>query len=215
MSKALTSRIGPRKSPAPRPSRSRAEDAVRTLIRWAGEDPDREGLGGTPARVARAYEEWFAGYREDPKALLQRTFEEVGGYDEVIVLRDIRFESHCEHHMAQIVGRVHIGYLPRKRVVGISKLARLVDAYAKRLQIQERLTAQIANTINQVLKPHGVAVVVQATHGCMTTRGVHKSAASLVTSRMLGVFRRQAQTRQEFLAALDLRGAGLTSNSPM
>jgi len=215
MSKALTSRIGTRKSPAPRPSRSRAEDAVRTLIRWAGEDPDREGLGGTPARVARAYEEWFAGYREDPKALLQRTFEEVGGYDEVIVLRDIRFESHCEHHMAQIVGRVHIGYLPRKRVVGISKLARLVDAYAKRLQIQERLTAQIANTINQVLKPHGVAVVVQATHGCMTTRGVHKSAASLVTSRMLGVFRRQAQTRQEFLAALDLRGAGLTSNTPM
>jgi len=215
MSKALTSRIGTRKSPAPRPSRSRAEDAVRTLIRWAGEDPDREGLGGTPGRVARAYEEWFAGYREDPKALLQRTFEEVGGYDEVIVLRDIRFESHCEHHMAQIVGRVHIGYLPRKRVVGISKLARLVDAYAKRLQIQERLTAQIANTINEVLKPHGVAVVVQATHGCMTTRGVHKSAASLVTSRMLGVFRRQAQTRQEFLAALDLRGAGLTSNTPM
>ena len=213
MSKALTSRIGARKSPAPRPSRNQAEDAVRTLIRWAGEDPDREGLGGTPGRVARAYEEWFAGYREDPKALLQRTFEEVGGYDEVIVLRDIRFESHCEHHMAQIIGRVHIGYLPRKRVVGISKLARLVEAYAKRLQIQERLTAQIANTINQVLKPHGVAVVVQATHGCMTTRGVHKSAASLVTSRMLGVFRRQAQTRQEFLAALDLRGAGLANNN--
>ena len=213
MSQALTSRIGARKSPAPRPSRSQAEEAVRTLIRWAGDDPDREGLGGTPGRVARAYEEWFAGYREDPKTFLQRTFEEVGGYDEVIVLRDIRFESHCEHHMAQIVGRVHIGYLPRKRVVGISKLARLVEAYAKRLQIQERLTAQIANTINQVLKPHGVAVVVQATHGCMTTRGVHKSAASLVTSRMLGVFRRQAQTRQEFLAALDLRGAGLASNT--
>ena len=180
---------------------------MRTLIRWAGDDPDREGLAQTPARVARAYEEWFAGYAEDPKALLQRTFDEVGGYDEVVVLRDISFESHCEHHMAPIIGRVHIGYLPRNRVVGISKLARLVEAYAKRLQIQERLTAQIANTLNDVLKPHGVAVVVQATHGCMTTRGVHKTAASLVTSRMLGVFRRQAQTRQEFLAALDLRGA--------
>ena len=190
-----------------RPSRAEAEGAVRTLIRWAGEDPDREGLAATPARVARAYEEWFAGYAEDPKAFLQRTFEEVDGYDEVVVLRDISFESHCEHHMAPIIGRVHIGYLPRNRVVGISKLARLVEAYAKRLQIQERFTAQIANTLNEVLKPHGVAVVVQATHGCMTTRGVHKTAASLVTSRMLGVFRRQAQTRQEFLAALDLRGA--------
>src|SRR4051812_32978730 len=196
---------------SPRPSRAQAEEAVRTLIRWAGDDPGREGLGGTPERVARAYEEWFGGYGEDPKALLQRTFEEVDGYDEIVVLRDIRFESHCEHHMAPIVGRVHIGYLPRSRVVGISKLARLVEAYAKRLQIQERLTAQIANTLNQVLKPHGVAVVVQATHGCMTTRGVHKSAASLVTSRMLGVFRRQAQTRQEFLAALDLSGSGLSS----
>ncbi|MGB9365637.1 MAG: GTP cyclohydrolase I FolE [Xanthobacteraceae bacterium] len=190
-----------------RPSRAEAETAIRTLIRWAGDDPDREGLAATPARVARAYEEWFAGYGEDPKALLKRTFEEVGGYDEVIVLRDISFESHCEHHMAPIIGRVHIGYLPRHRVVGISKLARLVEAYAKRLQIQERFTAQIANTLNEVLKPHGVAVVVQATHGCMTTRGVHKTAASLVTSRMLGVFRRQAQTRQEFLAALDLREA--------
>src|SRR5262245_22420918 len=189
-----------------RPSRAEAEAAVRTLIRWAGDDPDREGLAVTPARVARAYEEWFAGYAEDPKAFLQRTFEEVGGYDEVVVLRDISFESHCEHHMAPIIGRVHIGYLPRHRVVGISKLARLVEAYARRLQIQERFTAQIANTLNEVLKPHGVAVVVQATHGCMTTRGVHKTAASLVTSRMLGVFRRQAQTRQEFLAALDLRG---------
>jgi GTP cyclohydrolase I len=204
MAKALTSR-------KQQPSRVEAEAAVRTLIRWAGDDPDREGLAATPARVARAYEEWFAGYAEDPKAFLQRTFEEVDGYDEIVVLRDIRFESHCEHHMAPIIGRVHIGYLPRSRVVGISKLARLVEAYAKRLQIQERFTAQIANTLNEVLKPHGVAVVVQATHGCMTTRGVHKSAASLVTSRMLGVFRRQAQTRQEFLAALDLSGSGLSS----
>ena len=208
MARTLTSRVGGAKSPVSRPTRGEAEQAVRTLIRWAGDDPNREGLEDTPGRVARAYEEWFAGYRDDPKALLQRTFEEVGGYDEIIVLRDIRFESHCEHHMAQIIGRVHVGYLPRKRVVGISKLARLVDAYAKRLQIQERFTAQIASTLNDVLKPHGVAVVVQATHGCMTTRGIHKSAASLVTSRMLGVFRRQAQTRQEFLAALDLRGAG-------
>jgi GTP cyclohydrolase I len=202
-------RSGRQKSPGP--SRAEAEAAVRTLIRWAGDDPNREGLAATPARVARAYEEWFAGYAEDPKALLQRTFEEVDGYDEIVVLRDIRFESHCEHHMAPIIGRVHIGYLPRKRVVGISKLARLVEAYAKRLQIQERFTAQIANTLDEVLKPHGVAVVVQATHGCMTTRGVHKSAASLVTSRMLGVFRRQAQTRQEFLAALDLSGSGFSS----
>jgi GTP cyclohydrolase I len=207
MAKAVASR----RRQSSRPSRAEAEAAVRTLILWAGEDPDREGLAATPARVARAYEEWFAGYGEDPKALLQRTFEEVDGYDEIVVLRDIRFESHCEHHMAPIIGRVHIGYLPRRRVVGISKLARLVEAYAKRLQIQERLTAQIANTVNDVLKPYGVAVVVQATHGCMTTRGVHKSAASLVTSRMLGVFRRQAQTRQEFLAALDLSGTGLSS----
>ena len=181
-----------------RPSRDQAEEAIRTLIRWAGDDPAREGLEDTPRRVARAYEEWFAGYRDDPKVLLQRTFEEVDGYDEVVVMRDIRFESHCEHHMAPIVGRVHIGYLPRSRVVGISKLARLVEAYAKRLQIQERMTAQIANTVNQVLKPQGVAVIVEATHGCMTTRGVHKPGASLVTSRMLGVFRRQPQTRQEF-----------------
>jgi GTP cyclohydrolase I len=202
MAKAQSSRSKPS-----RPSRTEAEAAVRTLIRWAGDDPAREGLAATPARVARAYEEWFAGYAEDPEAFLKRTFEEVGGYDEVVVLRDISFESHCEHHMAPIVGRVHIGYLPRNRVVGISKLARLVEAYAKRLQIQERFTAQIANCLNAVLKPHGVAVVVQATHGCMTTRGVHKTAASLVTSRMLGVFRRQAQTRAEFLAALDLRGA--------
>jgi len=213
MPKAQPARAG--KNLAPRPSRDQAEEAVRTLIRWAGDDPQREGLEGTPGRVARAYEEWFAGYRDDPKTLLQRTFEEVDGYDEIVVLRDIRFESHCEHHMAPIVGRVHIGYLPRSRVVGISKLARLVEAYAKRLQIQERLTEQIANTLNQVLKPQGVAVVVEATHGCMTTRGVHKHGASLVTSRMLGAFRRQPQTRQEFLAALDLRGAGLASGALM
>ena len=212
MSKAQTGRLR-KNSPSSRPSRDQAEEAVRTLIRWAGDDPEREGLHGTPGRVARAYEEWFAGYREDPKALLQRTFEEVDGYDEIVVLRDIRFESHCEHHMAPVIGRVHIGYLPRSRVIGISKLARLVEAYAKRLQIQERLTAQIANTINQVLKPQGVAVVVEATHGCMTTRGIHKSSASLVTSRMLGVFRRQAQTRQEFLTTLDLRSAGAAFNT--
>src|ERR1043165_5875148 len=213
MPKAMTSRMR-RNSPSARPSRGEAEEAIRTLIRWAGDNPAREDLEATPARVARAYEEWFAGYRDDPKVLLQRTFEEVAGYDEIVVLRDIRFESHCEHHMAPIVGRVHVGYLPRKRVVGISKLARLVETYAKRLQIQERFTAQIANCIDQVLKPAGVAVVVEATHGCMTTRGVHKHGASLVTSRMLGVFRRQAQTRQEFLAALDLRGAALGGNAP-
>ena len=190
-----------------RPSRNEAEDAVRTLIRWAGEDPDREGLRGTPGRVVRAYEEWFWGYTEDPAEYLQRTFEEVAGYDEVVVLRDIRFESHCEHHMAPIVGRVHIGYLPRNRVVGISKLARLVDAYARRLQIQERLTAEIANTLERILKPHGVAVVVEGAHECMTTRGVRRTDVTMVTSRMLGVFRNQPQTRAEFLAAIDLRSA--------
>ena len=189
-----------------RPSRAEAEAAVRTLIRWAGEEPDREGLDGTPARVVRAYEEWFAGYGEDPAELLRRTFEEAGGYDEIVLLRDIRFESHCEHHMAPIIGRAHIGYLPRNRVVGISKLARLVEVYARRLQIQERMTAEIANTIDRVLNPHGVAVVIEGTHTCMTTRGVHKSQASMVTSRMLGVFRDRAETRQEFLSAIDLRG---------
>jgi GTP cyclohydrolase I len=190
-----------------RPSRAEAEAAVRTLIRWAGDEPDREGLDGTPARVVRAYEEWFAGYGEDPAELLQRTFEEAGGYDEIVLLRDIRFESHCEHHMAPIIGRAHIGYLPRNRVVGISKLARLVEVYARRLQIQERMTAEIANTIDRVLNPHGVAVVIEGTHTCMTTRGVHKSHASMVTSRMLGVFRDRAETRQEFLSAIDLRGS--------
>src|ERR1700674_2709261 len=192
-----------------RPSRSEAEDAVRTLIRWAGDDPDREGLRGTPGRVVRAYEEWFWGYTEDPAEYLQRTFEEVAGYDEVVVLRDIRFESHCEHHMAPIVGRVHIGYLPRNRVIGISKLARLVQAYAKRLQIQERMTAEIADALHRALKPDGVGVVVEGTHTCMTTRGVHKAESTMVTSSMLGIFRDRPETRHEFLSAIDLRGAKL------
>jgi len=189
-----------------KPTRGEVEDAIRTLIRWAGDDPDREGLRQTPSRVARAYEEWFAGYDSDPREYLKSTFEEIGGYDEVVMLRDIGFESHCEHHMAPIIGKVHIGYLPRNRVVGISKLARLVETYAKRLQIQEKLTAEIATCLDSVLKPHGVAVVVEATHQCMTTRGVHKTGVSMVTSRMLGVFRTQAQTRQEFLAAINLDG---------
>jgi GTP cyclohydrolase I len=201
-----------RNGDAERPSRAEAEAAVRTLIRWAGENPNREGLRATPARVARAYEEWFGGYDVDPREFLQRTFEEVAGYDEVVVLKNIRFESHCEHHMAPIIGRVHVGYLPRKRVVGISNLARLVDAYAKRMQIQERLTAEIAGCLDAVLKPYGVAVVVEGAHQCMTTRGVHKSGVSMVTSRMLGVFRTQPQTRQEFFTAINLQtGANVSS----
>src|SRR5437762_10989827 len=178
-----------------RPNRQEALEAVRTLIRWAGDDPDREGLVGTPARVVRAYEEWFAGYFDNPREYLTRTFEEVGGYDEIVLLRDIQFESHCEHHIAPVIGRVHIGYLPRNRVIGISKLARLVEVYAKRLQIQERMTAEIANALDDVLKPHGVAVVVEGTHSCMTTRGVRKSDATMVTSRMLGVFRDRPESR--------------------
>jgi GTP cyclohydrolase IA len=189
-----------------RPPREAAEDAVRTLIRWSGDDPDREGLIGTPARVVRAYEEWFAGYFEDPREYLKRTFEEVGGYDEIVLLRDIPFESHCEHHMAPIIGRVHIGYLPRNRVVGISKLARLVDVYAKRLQVQEKMTAEIANCLNSVLKPHGAGVVVEAAHECMTIRGVHKSGVTMVTSCLLGTFRTQPETRHEFLSAISLKG---------
>jgi len=192
---------------AARVSREEAEAAVRTLIRWAGDDPDREGLRATPSRVVRAYEEWFAGYKDHPREYLKRTFEETGGYDEVVILRDIRFESHCEHHMAPIIGRVHIGYLPRNRVVGISKLARLVEVYARRLQIQEKMTAEIAACLDEVLKPHGVAVVTEATHQCMTTRGIHKTGVSMVTSRMLGVFRDHAETRHEFLSAVGLRGA--------
>jgi GTP cyclohydrolase IA len=196
-----------RSQTAARPARAEAEAAVRTLIRWVGEDPDREGLAATPARVARAYEEWFAGYAEDPKAFLQRTFEEVDGYDEVVVLRDIRFESHCEHHMAPIIGRAHIGYLPTNKVVGISKLARVVDGYARRFQVQEKLTAQIAACIHEVLKPRGVGVVVDGVHQCMTTRGVHKRAVSMITSRMMGTFREDARTRSEFLQFIDIRGA--------
>jgi GTP cyclohydrolase I len=189
-----------------RPSRAEAEAAVRTLIRWSGDDPDREGLAATPSRVVSAYEEWFSGYGQNPRDYLQRTFDEVGGYDEIVLLRNIRFESHCEHHMAPVLGRVHIGYLPRNRVVGISKLARLVDVYAKRLQTQEKMTAEIAGCLEAVLKPYGVAVVVEAAHQCMTTRGVHKTDVTMVTSRMLGAFRDQPQTRQEFLSAIGKRG---------
>jgi GTP cyclohydrolase I len=182
------------------PGRDEAEAAVRTLLRWAGDDPAREGLVDTPARVARAFEEFFSGYRDDPVEFLERTFEEVEGYDEMVVLRDIRLESYCEHHLAPIIGKVHIGYMPRNRVVGISKLARVAEAYAKRLQIQEKLTAQIANCIDEVLKPEGVAVVVEAEHQCMTTRGVHKPGVVMVTSRMLGAFRESSDTRREFLS---------------
>jgi GTP cyclohydrolase IA len=188
--------------PEHRPSRAEAEQAVRTLLRWAGDDPTREGLLGTPGRVGRAFEEWFAGYERDPVDYLQRTFEEVENYDEMVVLRDIRFESHCEHHLAPIIGRAHIGYLPRGRVVGISKLARVVELYAKRLQIQEKMTAQIANSIAEVLRPEGVAVVLEASHQCMTTRGVHKSGVTMVTSRMLGAFRDNPSTRREFLTLI-------------
>jgi len=192
--------------PVVKPSRAEAEDAVRTLIRWAGDDPKREGLLETPSRVVRSYEEFFAGYGHDPKLVLARTFEEVDGYDEIIVLTDIRFESHCEHHMVPIIGKVHIGYLPERRVVGISKLARLVEIYARRLQIQEKMTAQIADALQEVLKPRGVAVVVEAAHQCMTTRGVHKPGVSMVTSRMVGAFRSDARTRREFLSIIDMTG---------
>jgi GTP cyclohydrolase I len=192
-----------------RPSRLQAEEAVRTLIYWAGDDPTREGLLDTPERVVRAYEEWFAGYNEEPALLLERCFEEIAGYDEIVLLRDIRFESHCEHHMAPIIGRAHIAYLPNRRVVGISKLARLIQVFAKRLQIQERMTVEIAQTINQVLKPRGVAVMIEAVHQCMTTRGVHSCGVSMVTSQMLGAFRDNPETRQEFLAAIGSpRGGG-------
>lgn len=188
---------------ARRPSRDEAEQAIRTLIRWAGDDPDREGLTGTPERVVRAYGEYFAGYHDDPVEILQRTFEEVEGYDEMVVLRDIRFESHCEHHMLPIIGHAHIAYLPNKRVVGISKLARLVEVFGKRLQIQEKLTAQIGGSLNEVLAPKGVGVVIEATHQCMTTRGVRKPGVSMVTSTMLGAFRDDPMTRREFLAIIN------------
>ena len=190
-----------------RASRQAAMNAVRTLLRWAGEEPRREGLRDTPQRVVDAYRDWFSGYGIDPAAYLRRTFEEVGGYDELIVLRDISFESHCEHHMAPIIGRVHVGYLPANKVVGISKLARVVDGYARRFQVQEKLTAQIATCITDVLKPRGVGVVVSAVHECMTTRGVHKRNVSMVTSRMTGVFRSDARTRAEFLRFIDMTGS--------
>ncbi len=187
---------------AARPSREDAEEAVRTLIQWAGEDPGREGLKDTPARVVRSYEEFYNGYDACPKTILERTFEETDGYDEIVLLRSIRFESHCEHHMAPIIGRAHVAYLPRRRVVGISKLARLVEIFAKRLQIQEKMTAQVANTIEEILEPHGVAVVIEAAHHCMTTRGIHKPGAVMTTSRMLGAFRNDASTRREFLTMI-------------
>lgn len=187
-----------------RPSRAEAEAAVRTLIRWAGDDPGREGLVDTPDRVLRAYAEWFGGYDENPVELLERTFGESGGYDGMVLLRDIRFVSHCEHHMAPVFGRAHVAYLPGARVVGISKLTRIVELYARRLQIQERMTAQVADAIQAVLRPRGVAVVVEATHGCMATRGVRKPGAAMVTSRMLGAFRDHPETRAEFLAAVGL-----------
>ena len=188
--------------PTARPSRAEAESAVRTLLRWAGDDPSREGLLDTPARVVRSYEEFFAGYAVDPVAVLERTFAETEGYDEIVLLKDIRLESYCEHHMVPIIGRAHVAYLPSHRVVGISKLARVVQAYAKRLQIQEKLTAQIANTIEAVLQPRGVGVVIESEHQCMTTRGVHQHGASMVTSRMLGVFRDDANTRRELMALI-------------
>ncbi len=197
MSKASRSRV----------SRRAAEEAVRILLRWAGEDPQREGLLDTPKRVVNAYRDWFSGYTVDPREYMRRTFEEVNGYDELVVLRDISFESHCEHHMAPIIGRVHVGYLPSNKVVGISKLARVVEGYARRFQVQEKLTAQIAACIDEVLKPRGVGVVVDAVHQCMTTRGVHKRGVSMVTSSMVGLFRSDARTRAEFLRFIDIRGA--------
>ncbi len=199
---------GPIEPVADKPNRAEAEEAVRTLIKWAGDDPDREGLMDTPSRVVRSYEEFFDGYGACPKTILQRTFEETDGYDEIVLLRDIRFESHCEHHMAPIIGKVHIAYLPHRRVVGISKLARLVEIFAKRLQIQEKLTAQIANTIDEVLEPKGVAVVVEAAHQCMTTRGIYKPGSLMVTSRMLGAFRDDPSTRREFLAMISNSQSG-------
>jgi GTP cyclohydrolase I len=193
-------------TPSAQVSQDEAEQAIRVLLRWAGDDPEREGLRDTPKRVVLAYRDWFSGYLNDPAAYLRRTFEEVEGYDEMVVLRDIEFESHCEHHMAPIIGRAHVGYLPTTKVVGISKLARVVDGYARRFQVQEKLTAQIARCIDEVLKPRGVGVVIDASHQCMTTRGVHKRGVSMITSKMLGAFREDARTRAEFLRFID--GAG-------
>ncbi len=192
---------------AVKPVRGDAEDAVRTLLRWAGDDPERSGLKDTPARVVRAFEEFFKGYGQDPAAILRTTFDETDGYDEMVLLKDIEFSSHCEHHLAPIVGRAHVAYLPQRRVVGISKLARLVEAYARRLQIQERMTVQIADAIQDVLQPRGVAVVIEATHHCMTTRGIHKPGTTMLTSRVTGVFREDQATRREFFSLIDRRGA--------
>ncbi|HEX9773512.1 MAG TPA: GTP cyclohydrolase I FolE [Steroidobacteraceae bacterium] len=186
-------------------SQATAEDAVRVLLRWAGEDPAREGLRDTPRRVVSAYKDWYSGYGIDPREYLRRTFEETAGYDEMVVLRDIEFESHCEHHMAPIIGRAHVGYLPMRKIVGISKLARVVNAYARRFQVQEKMTAEIAGCINTVLRPRGVGVVIEAVHECMTTRGVHKRGVSMITSTMLGTFRSDARTRNEFLTFIDIR----------
>jgi GTP cyclohydrolase IA len=195
--------LSPQENAMPeRPSQAEAEAAVRILLRWAGEDPAREGLVDTPRRVAEAYHDWFRGYEMDPHEFMRRTFEEVAGYDEMVVLRDITFESHCEHHMAPIIGRAHVGYLPRGKVVGISKLARVVEAYARRFQVQEKMTAQIAHCIQDVLDPLGVGVIVDAQHQCMTTRGIHKTGVSMVTSKLLGTFREDARTRAEFLRFL-------------
>jgi GTP cyclohydrolase I len=193
----------------PQPSRHEAEAAVRTLLRWAGDDPSRSGLHDTPARVVRAFEEFFKGYAQDAAEILRTTFDETEGYDEMVLLKDIEFSSHCEHHLAPIIGRAHVAYLPERRVVGISKLARLVEAYARRLQIQERMTVQIADTIQEVLQPRGVAVVVEATHHCMTTRGIHKPGTTMLTSRVTGVFRADASTRREFFSLINHRGAGV------
>ncbi len=189
-------------TPPNRPSREAAEQAVKTLLQWAGDDPTREGLRDTPQRVAKAFEDWFSGYDQDPEAYLKRTFEEVEGYDDMVVLKDIRFESHCEHHLAPIIGRAHVGYLPTNKVVGISKLARVVETFARRLQVQEKMNAQIAYCIQRVLEPKGVAVVIEAAHQCMTTRGVHKTGVTMVTSTMLGAFRDNDVTRREFLAVI-------------
>ena len=180
-----------------------AMEAVKTLILWAGDDPEREGLLDTPKRVVKAYKQFFAGYKEDPEEILSRTFEEVDGYDDAVIVRDIRLESHCEHHMVPIIGVAHVGYIPSNRVVGISKLARLVDLYSKRLQTQETMTAQIANTIDKVLKPKGVAVVIDSNHNCMSTRGVHKANSSTITSRMLGIFRTDEKAREEFISLVN------------
>jgi GTP cyclohydrolase I len=194
-----------------RPTKEQAEEAVKTLLRWAGDDPNREGLLDTPARVARAYEEYFSGYREDPREYLERTFEEVHGYDEMVLLRDIPFESHCEHHLAPIIGKAHVAYLPKNRVVGISKLARVVGAFSRRLQVQEKMTAQIANCINETLNPDGVGVVVEAVHHCMTTRGVHTHGVSMVTTTLMGAFKSNNETRAEFMTMIgnnSVRGIG-------